>query len=166
MHSANLPSRDFSSLRDGTQRASPGLASLIVSEENMISANFKLERLMLAMAEHEGWLVPGQAQHPGGSRSYRNHNPGNLRVSPFASAIVDGFAVFKNDHMGWMAFQWDLIQKAKGMSATGLNGESTLRELIYKWAPPEDGNSTEEYLVQVLRKTSFPETMKLKELIL
>lgn len=112
----------------------------------MMGMTRMVDRLMMAMAIHEGWHPAGTSSTPGGSRSYRHHNPGNLRVSPFASSTVDGFAVFNNDFVGWNAFQWDLLQKAKGNTSTGLNGKSTLRDLIYKWAPPSDGNDTEAYV--------------------
>jgi len=67
--------------------------------------------------------------------------------------------------MGWFAFQWDIIQKAKGNTSTGLGPNSTLRDLIYKWAPPSDKNNTEAYLKNVIKMTGFPETLTLKELL-
>lgn len=127
--------------------------------------NTKIDRLMAAMAAHEGFYPAGHPQYPNGSRAYRNHNPGNLRKSPFAYTEIDGYAVFRNDMVGWNAFQWDLVQKAKGNTSTGLNGESTLKELIAVWAPPEDKNDTSAYLNAVLRMTGFSEDMKLKELL-
>lgn len=130
----------------------------------MIAANPKIEKLMLAMAEHEGWHTPGPNTPEGGSRSYRNHNPGNLRASPFADKIVDGFAVFRNDFVGFMALHWDLMQKARGQTVTGLDGKSTLRQLIYVWAPPSDNNNTEAYLKNIVQKTGFNENITLAEI--
>lgn len=130
----------------------------------MISLNPDTERLMLAMAEFEGWDAPGPNEADHVSRSYRNHNPGNLRSSPFQSHQKDGFAVFSNDSVGWMAFHYDLMQKAKGNTVTDLNGESTIAELIRVWAPPSDNNDTENYIDFVERKSTLDRDTKLKEL--
>lgn len=130
----------------------------------MITPQTKVGYLMLAMAEFEGWYQPGHPVHHNGSRAYRNHNPGNLRSSPFQYASIDNFAVFKNDYIGWMAFYWDIMQKSKGQTRTGLGPNSTLRDFIFTWAPPSDNNHTENYLAFVLEKTGFPESLTLKEL--
>ena len=127
--------------------------------------SLKLEKLMLAMTEHEGWQTPKEASATLGSRSYRNHNPGNLRASPFQSGQLDGFAFFKSDAVGYFAFYWDIQQKAKGNTSTGLNGESTLRQFIAKWAPSSDGNNTEAYLQAIVKNSGLPETTKLKEFL-
>lgn len=125
----------------------------------------KLERLMFAMAEHEGWLPPGKTSTPGGSASYRRHNPGNLRSSPFQVGTEKGFSVFNSDADGWAAFKWDLMMKIMGNTSTGLNGQSTLADLIRTWAPPADGNNTQAYLQSVLTKTGFSASMKIAELL-
>lgn len=130
----------------------------------MIAANPKIEALMYAIAEHEGWSPPGKDTPLGGSLAYRNHNPGNLRASPFAHSIKDGYAVFRNDFVGLMALHWDLMQKARGHTVTGLNEKSTLRDLIFTWAPPSDGNDSEAYLANVIRKTGFKETTTLGQI--
>lgn len=127
--------------------------------------SLKIDRLLVAMAEHEGWGAVGDPQFPNGSRSFRYHNPGNLRASPFAVRIVENYAVFKNDTIGWLAFQWDILQKAKGNTSTGLGPNSTLRELIFKWAPPSDSNNSEAYLQNILSMTGFKEDMKLSEFL-
>ena len=130
----------------------------------MIAANPKIERLMLAMAEHEGWEPPTATGAEYGSRAYRHHNPGNLRASPFASTVVDDFAVFRNDMVGWMAFHWDLMQKARGQTVTKLGPKSTLRELIFTWAPPSDNNNSEAYLQSVVKKSGLSENITLGEI--
>jgi len=117
------------------------------------------------MAEHEGWFAPGENGHNLGSRSYRNHNPGNLRSSPFARKIDGNFAVFTNDMIGWNAMQWDIIQKARGNTVTALDGKSTLAELIEVWAPRDDNNNPISYLLDVVARTGFKPTMKLAELL-
>jgi hypothetical protein len=126
---------------------------------------FKIERLVWAMAEHEGWLHRGMVAGNEGSLSYRNHNPLNLRRSPFAVGMANNFAVFKTDMDGFAAAVWDIRQKAIGNTSTGLNGESTLRDLIHVWAPPSDGNDPAAYLQDVCFKSGLLETVKLKDLI-
>lgn len=130
----------------------------------MIALNEQVEKLMLAMAKHEGWLTPGETKTPGGSRSYRNHNPGNLRSSPFQSGTSGGFAYFRSDFMGFMAFHWDLMQKATGNTRTRLNSKSTLRDLIHVWAPASDGNVPEAYVQEVVRESGIPADRTLGEI--
>lgn len=130
----------------------------------MFGSTQKAAKLMQAMAEHEGWLPAGSKECPNGSRSWRNHNPGNLRASPFAAASTDNFAVFRDDFTGYMAFHWDLIQKARGNTSTGLGPTSTLRALIFTWAPPSDNNNSEAYLQAVVARTGIKETETLAEI--
>jgi hypothetical protein len=130
----------------------------------MIASNPKIEALMLAMAEHEGWSPETPQTAKGGTVAYRNHNPGNLRSSPFAHSTKDGFAVFRSDFVGFMAFHWDLMQKARGNTVTGLNKNSTLRDLIFVWAPPSDNNNSEQYLEAVMKKTGFPASITLGQI--
>lgn len=125
----------------------------------------KIVNLCNAMKTHEGWLPVGSQEAPSGSRSYRNHNPGNLRRSPFAYLIEDNFAVFESDELGIFAFIWDIYNKCTGNTTTGLNGESSIRDLIFKWAPPTDNNNSQRYVEAVCRMTGYLETMKLKELL-
>lgn len=126
---------------------------------------FKLERLVYAIAEREGWILPQESPEKNGSVSYRNHNPGNLRSSPFQVGRAGGFAVFKTDSDGFNALKWDITQKAKGNTVTKLTGESTLRELIFVYAPPTDGNDSEKYLRDIVKMTGIEETEKLKDII-
>lgn len=130
----------------------------------MIGANTKIAKLLEAIAEHEGWHPIGSTQSPNGSRSYRNHNPGNLRKSPYACTHSDGFAVFRSDFEGWCALEWDIMQKAHGNTVTGLTGASTLREFVFVWAPPSDNNDSEAYLAAVTKKTGMPEGTTLAEI--
>lgn len=130
----------------------------------MITGNTKVDRLILAMAEEEGWYPIGHPLAPNGSASYRRKNPGNLRASPFCDTKENGFCVFKSDIMGIMAFHYDLLMKSKGKTKSGLGPNSTLRELIFKWAPPNDNNNSERYLKNVMFRTGFKETTTLSEI--
>ena len=64
----------------------------------------KLINLTSAMAEFEGWTPQGSFDvgEKAPSRAYRNHNPGNLRSSPFALGTRDDFAFFISDEIGML----------------------------------------------------------------
>lgn len=126
----------------------------------------KLLDVARVMAEHEGWvydnLKTGQANEE--SLAFRQNNPGNLRSSPFAIGQKNGFAYFYSEEIGKFAQIWDLHQKCTGNTVTGLNGESTLADLIKVYAPPSE-NDTENYIKVVEARTGIPRTTKLKELL-
>lgn len=128
-------------------------------------SNFRLDRIAWAITEIEGWLTPLETKTPGGSRSYRNHNPGNLRGSPFAVGSIDGYAIFKTDYDGFEALKWDIRQKARGNTSTSLTGKSTLSDFVRVWAPSSDGNAPESYLKTLCTLTGFTPSTRLEELI-
>mgnify|MGYP005862859681 CR=1 FL=1 len=130
----------------------------------MLGSNQKVDDLMRAIARHEGWHPVGSPDFIAGSRSFRHHNPGNLRKSPFEIFNIDNFSVFESDFIGYMALHWDLLQKSRGSTVTGLNGQSTLRELLFIWAPPSDNNDTEAYVRSVERSMGVPATTTLSEI--
>ena len=127
--------------------------------------SLKLERLCLSIAEREGWKTNIDDPINGGSHSWRNHNPGNLRASPFSIGTKNGFAVFKTDADGFFALHWDIRQKAKGNTVTGLNGDSTLADLIYVWAPASDGNNPEQYLIDIVLMSGIDRQTKLSNIV-
>lgn len=131
----------------------------------MIGLSRKMDRLVIAISTHEGWSPVGSAEAKNGSRAYRNHNPGNLRASPFAYKIEDGYAVFRNDIIGLIALQWDIMQKAKGQTVTGLTGKSTIEQLMHKYAPSSDNNDTEAYIAYVEKASGLPRSTRLEELL-
>ena len=130
----------------------------------MITAS--LLAVALAIAEHEGWNPMGGGGAAGAEPTvaYRNHNPGNLRSSVFEVGKRDGFAVFLNDQVGFAALVFDIWSKAQGKTVTKLNGASTLRDLVYVWAPPHE-NDTENYIRFVEMRTGLASTTTLGELI-
>jgi hypothetical protein len=87
-----------------------------------------------------------------------------LRVSPFQYAAKDNFAVFKNEQLGWMAFHYDIMMKSKGKTSTGLGPDSTLRDLLYVWAPPSDNNDTEAYIKNVCKNSGLTPDITLKKI--
>jgi hypothetical protein len=111
----------------------------------------KLVSLCEAIARQEGWEIPS-------SRCRRNHNPGNIRSSRFATnhgqiGIDDeGFAVFASDAHGFIALS--LLLEVSYV-------ELTLRKALYKYAPPSDHNDTEAYIRSVSEMTGIDADEKL-----
>jgi len=66
---------------------------------------------------------------------------------------------------GFAAARWDIMQKARGNTSTGLNGESTLAEMLAVWAPISDGNDVGRYVENVCYMSGLEPTMKLKDLL-
>lgn len=81
------------------------------------------------------------------------------------SATISGYAYFDDPCKGFAAFLWDLRQKCTGNTYSGLNGESTLKQLIYKWAPTDDGNDPQAYLNDVVANTGFSPDDKLNTFV-
>lgn len=82
----------------------------------------------------------------GGSRSWRNCNPGNISKGSFAESCgsIGGdarFAIFPDEDTGLAAIRTLLTGKAYR--------SMTLREAIYKYAPPSDGNNADSYLKSI-----------------
>ena len=77
----------------------------------------------------------------GGTRAWRNNNEGNIRYGDYAKkkgAIgqdKDGFAIFPNEETGRKAKE-DLIFESKSYK------DKTLDEAIYRYAPPNENNTT------------------------
>lgn len=92
-----------------------------------------------------------------GSVSYRNNNPGNLvyvgqaGATPVQVTGSDGkvrtFARFETPEAGRAALEGQIALDA----SRGL----TLRQLIYKWAPPSDNNPTDKYLASIANNTGL-----------
>ncbi|WP_278368557.1 hypothetical protein, partial [Acetobacter orientalis] len=77
-------------------------------------------------------------------RGLRNNNPGNIRQ--WAGAGSDGqFATFGTPEAG-------LTAMAQNIEAyMHKHGLQSIRQIISRWAPPEDGNLTNEYIAQVAK---------------
>ena len=88
----------------------------------------------------------------GGSRSWRNCNPGNIRKGDFSincGAIGnDGsFAVFPDEATGMAA----IVSLLK----TAAYSRLTLKDAIFRYAPPGDGNNSQEYADFIHRETGI-----------
>jgi hypothetical protein len=115
--------------------------------------------LLEAIAREEGFYLPH-------SRSGRNHNPGDLNWGPFArhhgatciEVIPPGyhetprFACFPDDTTGFAAMR-ALLEVPGTFVTTPAGGRiliegyagATLREALFRYAPPADHNDTSAY---------------------
>lgn len=87
----------------------------------------------------------------GGSRSWRNFNPGNIRAGSFAqsqgSIGDDGaFAIFPDERAGTEA----IVSLLQTVSYVNL----TLQQAIFRYAPPSE-NDSQKYLDFVVNKTGI-----------
>lgn len=104
------------------------------------------DRLANAIATAEGFFVSG-------SLPAVNHNPGDLRASSLdRPKDRHGFVVFKSDEEGVAALYRQIaLDVARGVS---------LRQLVYKWAPPSDGNDSENYVRETARRAQVGDVDK------
>jgi hypothetical protein len=96
----------------------------------------------------------------GGTRTWRNNNPGNFRLTPLAQrhgAIGEagGFAVFGSLVDGEGALQ--------GMLQGGTYGALTLDQAVARFAPPSE-NDTAAYQTFLRNKVGTPGTTRLDSL--
>jgi len=128
--------------------------------------NNNLLKLARAMAEFEGWNCPASAAfgNDNGSVSFSNHNPGNLRSSPFQVSSKFNFAVFINDEVGFFALCFDIWKKARGETSTSLTPKSTLYELIKVYSG-ESIDVVTNYASFVESRTGLKMTMPIGDII-
>ena len=143
----------------------PQLCFIISENESKMITN-DLLKLARAMAEYEGWDFDGaNPEDPkAGSRAWRNHNPGNLKKSPFAIATRDDFAVFINDETGFYALVWDIWQKAHGNTSTDLTGESSIYEFLKVYSGESD-DEADRYARFVEKRTGILMSTPLRVLV-
>ncbi len=104
-----------------------------------------------AIAIQEGFYVAG-------SRPQRNNNPGDLRAAPWLTnpVIEGGYVHFASVALGAGGLYHQIaLDVARGV---------TLRQLISKWAPPTE-NNTSAYLAAVAARTGLPLDQPLQELL-
>lgn len=105
----------------------------------------------------------GRKEHwVGGSKSWRNNNPGNIRDFniPWDGLIgidAEKFCIFNSYEQGKRAIRVDITTKAK----RGL----TLEQAIYAYAPPQDGNNTEKYIEHIVYETKISRDTPLSAVI-
>lgn len=100
-----------------------------------------LGKLASAIASAEGYFVPN-------SLPVRNNNPGDLRAAPWLQhpKIVNNFVVFETLAQG--------ISGLYHQIALDVSRGVTLRQLITKWAPPTE-NNTSNYLEEAARRVGI-----------
>lgn len=84
----------------------------------------------------------------------RNHNPLNIRrdgrtrwIGQTATQKDREFVQFHSDLFGFRA-AFRILR-----SYLGVHGLCTLEQVIFRWAPPEDGNDTRSYVETVSRRS-------------
>lgn len=96
--------------------------------------------------------------HSGGSRAWRNNNPGNL-ISAEKSGLAIGkggrFAVFPDHDAGFAALKMTLVKNYSDMK---------LDKVFQKYAPASDKNNPEQYIAQVKKWTGLDSARALKDL--
>lgn len=97
----------------------------------------------------------------GGTASWRNNNPGNIRKSKFAyenGAIgeTDKWAVFPDEETGLRAI-------TKLLRTKNYN-ELSVKDAIHRWAPFSDGNNPENYAERVSNMTGLSANTKINTL--
>ncbi|CAM3270716.1 hypothetical protein JHFBIEKO_4803 [Methylobacterium mesophilicum] len=102
-------------------------------------------------------------QRVGGSRAWRNSNPGNLKDGPFARRMgatgrdAGGFAVFPNDATGRKAQESLLFNSDRYKNLS-------IRDAIARYAPGSDGNDPSSYAAQMARAAGVGVDTKLSDL--
>jgi len=98
-----------------------------------------IEAIANAIATAEGFFVNG-------TLPARDNNPGDLRAAPWLQhpVVAGGFWNASSVGAGVAGLLHQIaLDVARGQS---------LRQLIYAWAPPSDGNNTANYLTETVRR--------------
>ncbi|MGK6315030.1 CHAP domain-containing protein [Neorhizobium sp. DT-125] len=117
------------------------------SPDNFVHARVMASRIILYVD------AQGREQvREGGSRSWRNCNPGNIRKGDFSincGAIGDdgSFAIFPDEATGMAAIV--------ALLKTAAYARLTLRDAVFRYAPPGDGNNSQEYADFIHRETGI-----------
>lgn len=115
----------------------------------------------LAIQEHEGYYT--------GSRSFRNMNPGNFRMTDYVKTLgatdkdKDGFAIFPTYEIGLEALKTFLIDCSKNRLRRYRN-EMTLYEFFSVYAPASE-NDYRAYAEAVAKKLKVEPITKIKEIL-
>lgn len=108
-----------------------------------------LEALADAIMTNEGW----HGSLTGGSRAWRNRNPGNLRPwNPAQPCDEGGYRIFPSLALGWQALLDDLQAKFNG--SHDLGPAATMLALLNIYAPAGDTNNPTSYCTFVCTWTS------------
>jgi hypothetical protein len=100
----------------------------------------------------------------GGTMAWRTNNPGNMKFTQFSQAHG---AIAEIKPWKCQAVFPDLATGVKALNAllkTHTYKVMTIREAITRFAPPEDGNDTEQYIADVTVATLLPDDTVLSKL--
>ncbi|MBO7644796.1 MAG: hypothetical protein J6S57_00645 [Alphaproteobacteria bacterium] len=97
----------------------------------------------------------------GGSASWRNNNPGNIRKSEFArqngaAGETDKWAVFPDEKTGLRAIT-KLLQTKNYINLS-------IKQAMNRWAPSSDSNNPDRYAKHVSERTGLPIDSVIKDL--
>lgn len=141
------------------ERLSLLVKALELAKKLLVMKTQKLKIFCRAIQEHEGWFP--------GSRSWRNHNPGNIRFVGQKSAVGEddkGFAIFPDYQTGIEELENMIFRAATGLSRV-YNPEMTFYRFFEVYAPVSDHNFPKTYAEAVAEKVGVPATTKIKDLV-
>lgn len=125
----------------------------------------------LAIKSREGFFAAGEnPKYPKGTPSWRNNNPGNIKMGGFArncGAIgqdVHGFAQFPNLAKGQAALELLVRNAATGESYI-YKPTDTILQFFKKYAPAEDSNDPLSYATEVALKLGVPISFQIQHLV-
>jgi hypothetical protein len=122
----------------------------------MSEGNFSANILnwALAIQKYEGFIPPSP-DYPNGSRSYRNHNPGNFRFTDTMKELGavsqddKGFCIFPSYEIGFNSLCSFLKMAVDGKLIYNPNG--SISDFFHLYAPEGDGNEPNAYALFVAK---------------
>lgn len=129
----------------------------------------RIDDWAMAIQIFEDYVPPGGKYRGGGiaesgSLSWRNHNPGNLRWSPYEAGNRNNFSYFNSYEEGWHALIHQLRIAADGRSKV-YRPTMTIRDFFHVYAPSEDNNHPDTYAKFVADYLKVPVETLIKDLI-
>ena len=113
--------------------------------------NYKIICWAIATQKHEGWFTPSLLR-PFGSRSYKNNNPGNLKLGDFTkdSQGIKGtdkqnFIIFDTYSNGFLGLCQFFENACAGKYSPRYNPEGTLVDFYSQYNPVSDGGNPWNY---------------------
>lgn len=134
-------------------------ASKIVTPIGVPPYPAKVVKFCEAIKKHEGWFP--------GSRSRRNHNPGNFKFVGQYKAIgkdAQNFAIFPDDETGW-SHLLKVVHNACSGKSLSYKPEMTIYEYFAKYAPASDDNDSKRYAEVVAEACGVFPYSQIKELL-
>lgn len=95
------------------------------------------------------------------SRGIRNNNPGNIRKN---ATKWQGLSDTQTDSafFQFKEMKWGIRAMLKTLNTYYYKHDrKTIRQMVYRWAPPQDNNNTELYIKVVSDRTRIDDNVKL-----